>query len=597
MTAASRPNATVRGASSGLVIAAVLVSLGVSWLADMRAAHGSLDVERYQGWVQRGHALTVTGLWPGSAVAIELLVRPRGVRGTLVVQVNADSTPVRVAKQAPQTLAVRGTADATGVLHIGLLPEEKGQGHVRVETLAVHQEGPAAVPLRRLLWYSALVLLGAALGRRLTGAAWGAASGALVSGLLVALAVVEARLETLLVLPWLLPLFAATLLLAVVGRRAGMPRWTLTLIALLFLVRTTASLQPAFPSIDAGFHSENLQRFTAGDRIESAAPGPERGGMAVPYPTAFYALLSPASGLEWPTPQFLVRLGMALLECTVPFLVFALMRRGGASEAAAAYGAAAQAVMPEAILALGKGIAANIAGGWASLLVMIGLCASTSPVTTAALFALAFLSHLGAGVTLGLLVAVWSVLGLVRWGWSWRRALAVLAPAGLGLAVAWLVYYREVQSTAVAAASSIESHAVAGTASFFSIRWYRVGKLVQDLVLKFGLTPLPLAYLGMRGAVPERLRQLLVAWFATGAVAGLLALASPLPLRFEYFLVPAVATAAGIGSEQVSRRWRALGLLVPLAVQLVLAGFLLARRFYLISVIMESPRWPFPFVL
>jgi len=128
------------------------------------------------------------------------------------------------------------------------------------------------------------------------------------------------------------------------------------------------------------------------------------------------------------------------------------------------------------------------------------------------------------------------------------------------------------------------------------VRWYRVGKLAQDLALKFGVTPLVLAWTGLRAApTADRLKALLVPWFVTGGLVGLLALFSPLPLRFEYFLVPAVAMAAGLGSEHMSRPWRVAGVALPLLLQVTLAAFLLARRFYLISVILESPRWPFPF--
>ena len=68
------------------------------------------------------------------------------------------------------------------------------------------------------------------------------------------------------------------------------------------------------------------------------------------------------------------------------------------------------------------------------------------------------------------------------------------------------------------------------------------------------------------------------------------------------FLVPAVAIAAGLGAEQLTRGG-SRGALVALIwvttflVQILLGVLRLQDRFEIISVIMESPRWTFPFKL
>ncbi len=142
-------------------------------------------------------------------------------------------------------------------------------------------------------------------------------------------------------------------------------------------------------------------------------------------------------------------------------------------------------------------------------------------------------------------------------------------------------------------------HVKSDASGFLHARWVQVGKTLQDLLLKFGAAPLLLAAVGCRRKdAPPRLKRLLTSWFGCGLGYAALALLTPLPLRFEYFLVPAVAAAAGLGAEEMERRGRrrlvAAALSFAFLLQLALAVLMLAGRFELISVIMESDRWPFP---
>jgi hypothetical protein len=91
---------------------------------------------------------------------------------------------------------------------------------------------------------------------------------------------------------------------------------------------------------------------------------------------------------------------------------------------------------------------------------------------------------------------------------------------------------------------------------------------------------------------------LLVSWLVTGALFGVVALVTPFPLRFEYFLVPAVAMAAGLGADSLPgrmRRWASLAWGATLLLQAAIGWSLASGRFELMSVIMESDKWPFPF--
>jgi hypothetical protein len=322
----------------------------------------------------------------------------------------------------------------------------------------------------------------------------------------------------------------------------------------------------------------------------SSAPGIEE----VPYPPAFYAVLSPFATGRPEIDLRVVRLAMALLQGALPLLVFALMRVGGASVQGAAAGTVAAAVMPEALLVLAKGIACNIFGSFVSLLVLVALLRRAAMPIVAGLLAIACLSHGGAAFALAMLLALWWLDQYRRGELNRLRLVHQMLSLAVAAGFAWLVYYREV--SLVFAPTGRPTNPVIG-----EVRWYRVGKIFQDLLLKFGLFPVFLAALGMaRAPVPAALRGLLRTWFLVGLALALVAVLSPFPLRFEYFLLPAVAIAAGLGAEQLTRGG-SRGALVALIwvatflVQTLLGVLLLQDRFEIISVVMESPRWPFPF--
>ncbi|HEY7511169.1 MAG TPA: hypothetical protein VIG50_13000, partial [Vicinamibacteria bacterium] len=290
----------------------------------------------------------------------------------------------------------------------------------------------------------------------------------------------------------------------------------------------------------------------------------------------------------------LVRMATAVLVGASPLLVFALMRAGGASRFAAGHGMAAAAVMPEAVLVLAKGIACNVFGMFVTMLAVLACVRRVAIPALAGLLAVACLSHAGAAVALALLLVLWWTAQRVSGELDQRRFVGQLAALAAAAAFAWLVYYREV--SAVLAPTGVPTNPAVG-----QIRWFRVGKIAQDLLLKFGLLPLVVAAIGLRGAVPPALRALVWSWLAVGLGLALVAVLSPFPLRFEYFLVPAVAVAAGLGAaEWAARRGgrdRALTVVwtATFALQALLGALLLHDRFEIIAVIMESPRWPFPF--
>jgi hypothetical protein len=561
-------------------------------LADLAASSGSIDLRRYQDWLVRGPRATLPGLWPSARVSVQLgaRVHRRGPR----LEVRAGGAPARLSPglAGVQLAELEGSADPEGRLQLRGSPK----GSVSLARAAFRQHGPRGIPPLRLLAYLLLAGLGCAWGRILDRDAGGLWGGAVVSLAASVGLLCGSRVQLVAFLPWALLLMGLGLLVDSLGLRAGLAARPAAFVALVWLLRAGVALQPGFPSIDAAFHSENVARFQAGEVIRSTAPGPAGRDVAVPYPPALYALLAPLDGIGWPTPQFPVQLLLALLEGTLPLLLFPLARAAGASARAAALAACILAALPECVLVLGKGIAANVLGQWVTLALLLALLRRAHPVALAGLFALAFLSHLGASLLLLGLVGCWTLHEL-RTG-SASSATRVLLCAAVGAALSWLVYYREVAGLTLELLGGIASRAVGPADAFLGVRWYRVGKTLQDLLLKFGAAPLAAAAAVLtRRDVAPGLKGLLGAWFVAGAWFGLVAILTPIPLRFEYFLGPAVALAAGLGAEGWSRRRRRLVLAVPLLVQALLAAFLWARRFRLISVIMESPRWPFPFRL
>jgi hypothetical protein len=544
--------------------------------------------------------VVLRGLLARSRVTVELAAATAVRRPyEAAIVVGQDTVAQARLGGAYRAVSFSAVTDGRGTLHVRLLGEPFAAGSAyRLAWVRVSHDSGGFVPPARWLQYALLVLLWVGF------MAWGwvSARAALISTALLvaafAVALSAARLHVLAYLPPALALGAASAALAGLCSRLGVRPTAARWLVLGFFLRLAFALHPASPSADATFHAHRVWGFAEGALITGRAPGPAPRPLEVPYPPLLYALLSPVVRWGVADAEPLVRGVMALLEGTAPLLVFALVRAGGGSLHAAGYAAAASAVMPEGVLVLAKGIAANILGNWLTVLTL-ALMLRGAGLAAPAVLALALLSHFGAALSLGGLLVLWTSLRLRRRELPPTRAAAILGAALAAAAIAWLAYYREVASLTLASLASIGSHATQDPSGFLRVRWVRVGKTLQDLVLKFGGAPLGLAVAGLRRAdLPPRLATLLASWIFCGLGYGALAILTPLPLRFEYFLLPAVAAAAGLGAEAMERRGRvrlvSLALAVAFAIQLALALLLIAGRFELISVVMESDRWPFP---
>jgi hypothetical protein len=543
--------------------------------------------------------IRLDGLWARAPVRLSVRLASALPRAQIVT-VWANGQPVHRQDLGGRygDLRFRALSDAQGRLRLHLRPPPGHSAAFKLAGLELEQEGSARLPVGRVALYAAFLALAwlSLRGVGLAGPGLGLTMVAVASA--VALALRAARLIVLAYLPDGVVFLAAGLAMgALLVRGAGWPRLAGATLAACAALKLALVIQPTFPSIDATLHAHKLGLHREGRVVTNVVGNPKDGtGLPIPYPPALYAALAPfaVTGHERA-----VRLAMGLLEGTAPLLVFVLMRLGGVSRSAAVAGAVTAAVMPEGMLVLAKGVAANIAGLWLDLAALAAILAGFSPPVVAGLTAVALLGHPGSAAGLLALLALWTAGNVTTHAWSRSQAWRLLGLTAVACGVAWLVYYREVWGLALATFTAFGDPTGAGPV--LQVRWVHLAKLLQNLVLKYGAGPLWLAWAGWRRRdLPPLLRSLLAAWVACAALQAGLAVVTPFALRFEYFLTPAVAIAAGLGAERLRGTSRAgavrLVWAAALALQLAVGVYNVLGRFEPISVIIPSPRWAWPFL-
>ena len=601
--------------------AAVLAAAwSVGWLALLALDHGTgtvlMDTD---GWLDRpffrdfgpfrpeGYRLAsprselrIVGLWPSRAVDVAVAVASALPKGQ-DVEVLAGGVVVHRTDIGGVYGILRFTAwtDPAGTLALRFVaPRARAPEALRVSWVRFDKGARGPWPWRRAPMYAAALFLVAA------GAAWsgaGTRASLLAMGLATgALAAASwlGRVPFLYWLPRATGCAGAGLLLAMAAAAAlrwarGAAAWWGAVLAF----RCFLLPLPDLASIDLTFHAHNIERFQRGEVVGSAVSDAAGQAIFIPYPPALYAALSPLVPIgDTARGETVVRWAMVALEASVPLIVLLLMRSAGASEGAAALAAVAASVMPEGLLMVPKGVAANVAGSWLGLLAVWAVVARASPVIVAGAMALAYLGHPGSAAALAGLVVAWAVLAARNGAETPRRAGVVVAAAGVGAFLAWALYYREVAALTRESLGHWRGEAGRTPAVFFRVRWVHLGKMAQDVAFKFGLGPFVLAVGGWLADTPPRLRALLQAWLAvTGALAAF-AVATPFALRFEYFVAPAVAMAAGVAADRACEHGRAAWVRaawsVAFALQVALGLWLHSGRLDPINVIIPSPRWP-----
>jgi hypothetical protein len=562
-----------------------------------RAGDYSADIPDGFRVLRSTSELTLPGLPANGPVLLEAKVAAnRPERADVILNGSHSETDIggRVSRWK-----FEGVSDSNGVLRVRIVGTSPSG--VRLYWARAFGLRRGLPPWNRLAWYivalGVFTLLDGWLGTALPGVVLPGGLATLVAG------VVWARAFTAAYLPVaLIGVGVAALLAWFLHKAFGMSRFLALGAAGCLAFRAILGLDPGFFEMDLAFHEHRLEAFRHGELISSGIQDPVSSGgahLAIPYPPGLYATLTPFAAFA--SSAAVLRAAMVFFEVTSPILVWWLMRGLGASGLAAGYGLVASAVMPEGLLVLIKGVAANIFGGWVSI-VAIGLFALNGrPLLLVAVAAVAFLSHPGSAACLAAYLVTWAVLELASGARPWRWGLGVVGVIVLGAFLAWIVYYREVSGLTMSSLGHLGSSArgVAPAGMFFRIRWPVVGKVLQNGILKFGGSLLPLAAYGLtRGAIPLALRRVTWAWLAVSGALFLAAVLTPIAFRFEYFAAAAIAMCAGGGAEALDRLDRHSVVVacwwISALVQVVIGCFHLSGLFEPWAVIIPA-HWPFPF--
>jgi hypothetical protein len=530
-------------------------------------------------------AIVLKGL--GRREMVRVLIGLRAPIGGYTIAVDANGkratqlVPSGVLEHVPFT----GTSDGAGHLVLRLRRLDDLPVKVFIQDVSVTLER-SWLRCRPCLQWLQFGVIGVALGWLTRRSGWLVRALALLGVALVATGILAVRLHAFDYLPlvaWALGLAASWGLIEGRLTEPGTERLAARFALAMLIARLLLVMRPEFTGIDLGFQVQNMMRYKDGQLIASAAPGVA----VVWYPVALYALLSPMCSADTLQNFATMRAAFLVMEAAGALLILALLRAAGASRVAGICAAATYLALPEGLLVAIKGSATNELGNVATIAVLWALVARRHLVWVAGLATLMLLSHSGAAVLGVLLFGIWGLEQRRRGEIDTRQVLLRAGGLLLALGVAWVVYYRHVPLV------------LSGDRAWFG-RWYRLGKIAQNLLLKFGGAPLVLAFIGLRVA-RSPLSGLAASWLATSVAMAIVAVLSPYPLRFELFAAPAVALLAGLGAEKLAGegrgRWVGAAWLCAACVQLTVGLAHLWDHFYPIAVIMESPRWPFPFHL
>jgi hypothetical protein len=323
---------------------------------------------------------------------------------------------------------------------------------------------------------------------------------------------------------------------------------------------------PVMVVSDVLFHANKLGHVAAGELFPTSVTQHAH-PFRIPYPAVFYGLLAP---LQWLGIDeiALVRWGAGLSGALAAAgLVVAL------GEAGPALGGLAVVLLqlePVSFDIHSYGNLSNVfAQSMATLLFAWWISTRRRGAVAVALAALAAASHLSGCFV----VAAW---GAALWALGppgdRRRVLTTL---GLGLGLALLYYAAYIPMMLEQLPRLMEGGGQGRGASQGAIGalWWQVLSALRD----WGVPVLALSLAGLPRRLGERLDRALLAALVAGAVLFLLAVVSPIEVRYRYFLALPLAVCAARGAERLARRGRAglflVSLLVAAQVGLALWGF------------------------
>ena len=554
-------------------LAVLAVALGVALAADRGAPAPAADVGRGseeafasglqlreippggrpQRWTGERTSLHFRDL-PAGPAALEVAVR--GQRHPVLVSVDGVVVGAIEAGQPSLTAGLDFPRRGDHTVELRVEPFRAGDGRALGALLERVRLAPAAArapSLRLLLLFAApaLAVFAAVLG---LGPGAGLAAGA---GIYVVL------LEALLLWPQGLvhSPYAATLavLLAVLGvaaalfarlcarRVPGAGPWALAAAGAALTVQGLLATSPLMVVSDAVFHANNLLRVARGDLLltsvtQHAVP------FRFPYGVSFYVALAPLLRLGCDAVA-LVRVGAAAAAVAASLALFLmLLRRRRPDQAGLAV--VLLVLLPVTLDMHSHGNLSNVFGQ-ALTTAFFAWWAGGTPggwVVGALLLAVGATGHFSSLVVLAALAL--ALLALARR--EARRAQVVGAVVGLALAAAYYLQFAPLVLGQLPRLREGGGQGRGGSRGALGV----VRLQAWALAGQWGPAALALAVMGhprLSGDGDSLDRDLRAAWLAGGVLA-LLAVVSPLEVRYLYALTVPLAVAAGAGALRLTRK-------------------------------------------
>jgi hypothetical protein len=304
------------------------------------------------------------------------------------------------------------------------------------------------------------------------------------------------------------------------------------------LVQGLAATSPVMVVSDAVFHANNLARVATGD-LWLTSFTQHTPPFRFPYGVSFYALLAPLHwlGLD---PVWLVRAGAALSGLLASSALLVLLAPRGDRRAGLAV--AALQLLPVTFDLYSYGNLSNVFGQAVTVL-FFAWWAAAGPgggACGAVVLATAALGHFSSFVVTGAVCAALLI--------GWRRELRAerwrIASVGAGLGAA-ILYYAHFAPLAIAQLPRLWEGSSAGPAGATS------GGAVAPLLAIAGQWGIPVIGLALAGLPRPReglLERGLAAYWGAGLALALVALVSPLDVRYLHALGVPLAVAAATGT-------------------------------------------------
>jgi hypothetical protein len=337
---------------------------------------------------------------------------------------------------------------------------------------------------------------------------------------------------------------------AAAWRRQGRPLQAAAFVAALaaLLVQGLAVTSPLFVVSDALFHANKLAAVAQGDLLPTSVTQHEP-PFRIPYGVSFYAVLAPllrSSADAVP----LVRWGAAIAGIVGSLAVFALASPLGARVAALAV--VLLQLMPGVVDIHSYGNLSNVFGQ-ALTAAFVAWWAGRARGGGLAGFALLATAGLGHLSSLIVLFALAPALAIGRYPAirEDRSRLAALTFGGLALVLYYVQFWPLVRDQLPRLIG-----AGTGSAGPDHVGWSRALQQLRGAFEQWGAPALVLAVIGRPRPRATSLERDLTAFWWAGAALALVAVFSPLEVRYLYALTVPLAVAAASGADRLVSRGR-----------------------------------------